>query len=454
MKKNFPFFILIVLAFLTRFLFLAYPPEVVFDEVHFGKFVSAYSSGQYYFDIHPPLGKLLIAGFYGIFGGNLNFDFNNIGEAFNAHSLFLLRFLPALFSSLLVVLVYKLILAIGLSRKSAFFGASLIILENSILVESKFILTDIFLIFFGLLSLYLFILAKKNQKGRNLLFALAGISAGLSFSVKWTGLLYLGIILFYSFIELMKNFAMKAFFKKALFFGLIPLLVYSFVFFVHFQMLPKSGPGDAFMSPAFQQSLVKNEMNGDAIKPYPFYKKLWELNRTMYSASAGLKATHPNSSYFYQWPFMQESIWYWNKKDSWATGNIYLFGNPIIWLLVLSSVLLGIILFFNDRFSRNASPFLNMFIFGFFLNLLPYLFITRVTFLYHYLPSLVFGILIAAILFEKIPAILKMKFVSEIQYWVLGLALISFLIFSPLTYGFLLSEKINSYYQKVIGIVN
>lgn len=453
MKKNIPFFILIILVFLTRFLFLSYPPEVVFDEVHFGKFVSAYFSGQYYFDIHPPLGKLLIAGFYGIFGGNLNFDFNTIGEAFNSHSLFLLRFLPALFSSLLVLLVYKLILAIGLSKKSAFFGASLILLENSILVESKFILTDIFLIFFGILSLYLFILA-KNNKNRNLLFALAGVSAGLSFSVKWTGLLYLGIILFYSLIELIKNFKLKTLIEKSLFFGLIPLIIYSFIFFIHFQMLPKSGPGDAFMSASFQQNLIGNKIDEKTTKPYPFYKKIVELNKVMYLASAGLTATHPNSSYFYQWPFMKKPIWYWSKKDNWAMGNIYLFGNPIIWFLVLTSVFVGIILFFNDRFSRNASPFLNMFLFGFFLNLLPYFFITRVTFLYHYLPSLIFGILIATILFEKIPVILKMKFVSKIQYWILGFALVSFLIFSPITYGFLISEKINSYYQKIIGIVN
>ncbi|MFN7088533.1 MAG: phospholipid carrier-dependent glycosyltransferase [Candidatus Paceibacteria bacterium] len=49
------------LGLITRFLFIWNPPEVVFDEVHFGKFLYAYFTGEYYFDIHPPLGKLILA---------------------------------------------------------------------------------------------------------------------------------------------------------------------------------------------------------------------------------------------------------------------------------------------------------------------------------------------------------------------------------------------------------
>ena len=33
----------------------------VFDEYHFGKFVNNYNDGKYFFDIHPPLGKLTLA---------------------------------------------------------------------------------------------------------------------------------------------------------------------------------------------------------------------------------------------------------------------------------------------------------------------------------------------------------------------------------------------------------
>lgn len=56
------------IAFCTRFYSLFWPNAVVFDEFHFGKFVNNYNTGFYFFDIHPPLGKLTMYWIGRVFG--------------------------------------------------------------------------------------------------------------------------------------------------------------------------------------------------------------------------------------------------------------------------------------------------------------------------------------------------------------------------------------------------
>jgi len=449
-KKNLLLFILIVLAFLTRFLFLSYPSEVVFDEVHFGKFVAAYSSGKYYFDIHPPLGKLMIAGFCKLLGEQVNFDFEKIGEAFSARTLFILRFLPALAGSLFIILIYELILTIGLSKKTALLGSFLILLDNAILVESKFILTDIFLLFFGFASIFFFLKARS----KNYFYVLAGIFAGLSFSIKWTGLSFLGIILFFSLIELIKNFKFKTLLLKSVYLILVPFLIYLFVFFIHFELLPKSGPGDAYMSAAFQMTLQGNKITGQQIKPLSLWGKFIELNKAMYSYSANLKTGHPNASYFYQWPLMKKPIWYWNKKINESSANIYLFGNPITWWLVTLFLPISLFLSQVKKIERRVAPLFYFLFFGYLINILPFIFVKRATFLYHYLPALVFGILILILFIEKIFLAYQLNLSCKYLIGFLIFVSIIFLLVSPISYGFFLPEKINLYYLKIIGFFN
>jgi hypothetical protein len=51
--------VVFVLALVTRYYRLGDPRGVVFDEHHFGRFTNQYMRGTYFFDIHPPLGKLV-----------------------------------------------------------------------------------------------------------------------------------------------------------------------------------------------------------------------------------------------------------------------------------------------------------------------------------------------------------------------------------------------------------
>jgi len=443
LKENHLLFILFALALLTRFLFLSYPAEVVFDEVHFGKFISAYFTHQYYFDIHPPLGKLMIAGFASLFNFGPSISFEKIGESANSQALLMLRFLPALFGALFVLVVYQIIIALGGSKKAAFLAGFLVIFDNAFLVESKFILVDSFLFFFGFASILVYLLSTKQEDRfkKHLLYFFSMILAGLAFSIKWTGLSFLGINLLLSFISFLKCVNLKRFFKfsaEIIISLILFIFTYSLFFIPHFKFLTLSGLGDAFMTQEFQNTLAKE--NRDQ-KYLSFGSKFVELNQKMYSYNTGLTKGHADSSKWYQWPLMRKPVWYWEKNSADTSANIYLMGNPLIWLSALLAVFWGIYRLFKTKHHAYLVLLL-----GYFANLLPYAFVARAAFIYHYLPALTFAIILLALWASK----RKKEF--YVSYLIT--ALLIFLMISPISYGTVLSAKITVIYKTLMGLLH
>jgi len=440
LKNNWQPLVLAVLSFLTRFLFLTHPSDLVFDEVYFQEFVKSYFSGQYYFDIHPPLGKLMIYFFASIF----NFYNKNA-------DVLIFRFLPAFFSSLFVLLIYYLILKMGLSKKAAFLGAALVLLDNAVLVQSKFTLLDIFLLFFGFLSLYFLLWFKGAPAGSKKAYfflALSAISACLSFAIKWTGLSFFAIVGLFFLFDTFKKFDLKRVIINLLIITVLPFLVYYSIFAIHFSLLTKSGPGDAYMSSAFQQMIVGK--NG--APKLTLWEKFAELNQKMYFYNSTLTATHPYGSKWYQWPLDKRPIWYWTEPTGQAPeseiSNVYLVGNPAVWWMALLGVVASIIILPFNFLRKKIPRIIYILILGYFINLLPFIFISRVAFLYHYFSSLIFGILILAVLYD---AFLKNMKNSFIFYWgYICLVFLCFLLISPLTYGLPMVSGISHYYDSFI----
>jgi len=462
LKNNWQAIILLILALLTHFLFLSYPAEVVFDEVYYEQFASDYFTHQYYFCNHPPLGKLIIAGFAGVFGFNGGLDLKNIGQMVGGAEMFALRFAPALFGVLFVLLIYFLILKLGLSKKVAFLGGFLVLFDNAILTQSRLAVIDIFLLFFGFLAMYFLLCYKdiKNNFRRKYVFlGLSAISAALSFSVKWTGLAFLALIVVYLLYELFikdrKNILLKIVIITAL-----PFLTYYSVFLIHFGILTKTGPGDAFMSQGFLKTLEGNRVP-ESVKPSSQWQKFVELNTTMYATHANMTATHPYSSKWQEWPLDRRPIWYWSKSVGDKVGNIHLLGNPIIWWSVLLAVIYCISSLTFRNFRKKLPAVVYFLIFGYFFNLLAFIFIGRVVFIYHYLPSLVAGILLLSILFDKILNNedgrnimgLSKKDSNAIYIGFLIFVFLVFILLSPLTYGFMIPSGINSNYGSFLNLL-
>ena len=120
---------LTVLAFIVRFWRISHPDQVVFDEVHFGSFAGHYIRREYYFDVHPPLAKMLNAGAAWLFGFDGIFAFRNIGDNYTAANVpFIgMRSFCAVMGSVTVPLVYGIMRESGYPVAIAAFSAFLIL---------------------------------------------------------------------------------------------------------------------------------------------------------------------------------------------------------------------------------------------------------------------------------------------------------------------------------------
>lgn len=118
-----------VMTLITRLYKINDPSEVVFDEVHFGGFASNYLRREYFFDVHPPLGKLLIAAVGYFLGYEGNFTFGNIGTSYvgTTAPYVAMRSMMVMFGLMTISLSFMTMFEMGFSAITSAFASSLLI---------------------------------------------------------------------------------------------------------------------------------------------------------------------------------------------------------------------------------------------------------------------------------------------------------------------------------------
>ncbi|RYP93476.1 hypothetical protein DL770_000360 [Monosporascus sp. CRB-9-2] len=279
------FTIITILAFVSRFWGITHPNEVVFDEVHFGKFASYYLEKTYFFDVHPPLGKLLFALMGWLVGYDGHFHFENIGDSYIANKVPYVAFraMPALLGALTVSVVFLIMWESAYSLPACIVAAGLVLLDNAHIGQTRLILLDATLVFAMACSLLCYI---KFYKLRHEPFSrkwwkwliLTGFALSCDISTKYVGLFAFVTIGSAVVIDLWDLLNVKRpggalslqefgyhFAARAVGLIIIPFLFYLFWFQVHFSILTRSGPGDDFMTPEFQETLSDNVMLANSI---------------------------------------------------------------------------------------------------------------------------------------------------------------------------------------------
>lgn len=74
---------ILLLTIGTRFYNVTVPDHVCWDETHFGKMGSWYINRTFFFDVHPPLGKMLIGLSGYLTGYDGTYPFDKPGDKYN-----------------------------------------------------------------------------------------------------------------------------------------------------------------------------------------------------------------------------------------------------------------------------------------------------------------------------------------------------------------------------------
>lgn len=349
-----------------------------FDEIYFAQTAYQYATGQKgYEDVHPPLGKIIQSIPIALTGKMTPFTW---------------RIMGTITGVFIIIATYFLAKEIFTKASFARVAAILVALSGLHFVQTRVGTVDSYLCLFTILA-FLFMMKFVNSKEKMQYFILSGIFFGCACSVKWSGAfggIGLALLLF---AKLRKNIFKKGNRKwllRGIFaFILIPLTIYcsSYLLF---------------------QNTTRAKNLGD----------VYNQGYRLFSYHSNEITPHPYSSKWFTWPILLKPMLY--VYDSTDNTSIYLMGNYVIALVSVLALILSA--YYAFRYKDRRSLIIVVSWLGLFL---PYAFIRRTMFLYHYLPASIFAILAVVNLFYLLPGIRKI-----LPAYLLA-ALISFIISFP-----------------------
>lgn len=373
---------------------ISYLNSTYFDEIYFARTAYDYANNiKAYEWVHPPLGKLI----------------QSIPiKLSNTMAPFYYRLMGNIAGILMVGVMYILSLSLFKKRKYAILGALLMYFDCFHFAHTRMGTVDSFLVLFIMLSFYYMYKYLRIKNTKTNLF-LSGLFFALATSTKWTGLyagLGLAILYFINLLVTKKNITQKIVYGF-LFFVFIPLTIYisCYLLFPNNQVNYTDSIGDIIN----QQEAI-----------YNYHSKLEE--------------EHPFSSKWYTWPISYKPVWYYsNEVDEYNHGTISGIGNIAIWWF---GVIAFIYLLYNLIKRKNyESLFIVIAILSLFL---PYIFIGRVMFLYHYFPVLPFVMLGIVKLFNDLVEKTKKDYYIYIY---LIIVMITFIIYYPAISGIITNNN-------------
>lgn len=152
--------------------------------------------------------------------------------------------------------------------------------------------------------------------------------------------------------------------------------------------------------------------------------------QSMYNYHSTLESTHAYQSSWYQWPIIQRPIlFYLESVTDTLKSGISSMGNPLVWWVGILAFLYMIYLIIRDK-DRVA-----LFLFvGYLAQYLPWMLVSRCTFIYHYFPSVPFVVMMIGYSIYRIARDKKAFKIGAGVY--VALAVLLFFAFYPVLSGY------------------
>jgi dolichyl-phosphate-mannose-protein mannosyltransferase len=325
----------------ARLYHLGFPPRILWDEKYFPVMANKYLQGVYQFDLHPPLGKFIIA----------------VGIHLLGNEALGWRIMPTLFGLALLPLAavlgwYCLKERVGAMLVATFFAA-----ETIFIVHSRTGVMDIFVVFFVLAT---FLAALRAESNRQVIFS--SVLLGLAIAVKWAAFPVAAPVGY----VLWRKGLLRPFLG-----GLwISAVVYVAVVYVGALITITTNPLEAWV---------------------------WTWD---WHVKAARKVTavipHTWGSPWWSWPIMLRPIrFFYGANAEGLLQVIVAIGNPMIWWSSTLAVVVSIFEIARKAVARKLSaddPIIPI-VLGYVFLLAPWVAGTRIPYIYNYLPIYPFAIL-------------------------------------------------------------
>ncbi|KAF4516843.1 hypothetical protein B566_EDAN006238 [Ephemera danica] len=249
--------------------------QTIWDETHFGKMGSWYINRTFFFDVHPPLGKMLIGLSGYLTGYDGRFAFEKPGDKYEDVNYIGMRLFCTALGAAVIPLAFLTVFEMTQSLPAATFASSFILFDVGVLTLTQYILLDPIMLFFVMAAVLGMVKVHANYHRAFSVqwwswLLLTGAMLACAMSVKFVGVFVVLLVGAHTATELWEilgdlskplKYTLQHFMARVICLIIVPAILYMTFFYIHLQVLNKSGNGDGFYSSAFQSQLQGNSLH-------------------------------------------------------------------------------------------------------------------------------------------------------------------------------------------------